>query len=148
MPRFEYDVFFSFASLNETLARPLYEKLTQSGLRVFWSDESLKERVGKAWYKQIEGALDSSRHLVLLWTPEAKASKFVELEYTSFHAEAIQEEDRLLVPVLPNGKGERTLPRFLRQLQCYSLDGNLKGLITNLGGHYEPLALENAPPQG
>ena len=144
MPHFDYDVFLSFASLNESQARPLYELLTGSGLRVFWSDETLKQRVGVSWYKVIEASLESSKHFVLLWSPEAKSSKFVELEYNAFHAETIQDESRLLIPVIVEGYGPRHLPLFLRHFQAYSLDGDFRELITRLGGRYEPLEVENA----
>ena len=144
MDRFDYDVFLSFASLNESLARPLYERLTGSGLRVFWSDETLKGRVGESWYKVIESSLESSKHFVLLWSPEAKKSKFVELEYKTFHSETIQDDNRLLIPVIVNGYSPSHLPLFLRQMQGYPLDGNLGDLITRLGGRYEPLEVENA----
>ena len=144
MGHFDYDVFLSFASLNESLARPLYERLTGSGLRVFWSDEVLKNKVGDSWYKVIESSLESSKHLLLLWSPEAKASKFVELEYKTFHSETIHEDDRLLIPVLVSEYGPQNLPLFLRQMQGYSLEDNLGELITRLGGRYEPLEIENA----
>ena len=105
MGHFDYDIFLSFASLNHRLARPLFDQLARSGLRVFWSDETLKAHVGRAWYKEIERSLEASRHMVLLWTDEAEQSDFVELEYTTFHAEMVGDEDRLLAPVLGRGKG-------------------------------------------
>lgn len=141
---FEYDVFLSFASLNEAFARPLWEQLHQSGLRVFWSDEVLKKKVGRSWYSTIEDSLERSRHLVLLWSPEAKKSKFVKREYTTFDSECFEPPSRLLVPVLIPGHSVKSLPLFLRQLQSFSLDDGVGELIRMLGGRYRPLEVENA----
>ena len=112
MSRFKFDVFLSFASLNEQLARPLYEELKRSGLNVFWSDETLRARRGGNWHKIIEESLETSRHMVLLWTPEAKKSKYVELEYRTFHSEKVHDDNRLLIPVLSDGSEVRSLPAF------------------------------------
>ena len=98
MAHFDYDVFLSFASLNEGLARPLWEQLSHSGLRVFWSDETLKKNVGESWYSVISKSLKSSKHLVLLWSEEAEQSKFVELEYSRFHAATISDSKRFSHP--------------------------------------------------
>ena len=144
MSHFDYDVFLSFASLNESLARPLYERLTGSGLRVFWSDETLKKRVGQSWFRVIEESLESSKHMVLLWSEAAQQSKFVQMEYETFRSETIQEDERLLIPLHINGYGPEHMPLFMRHLQCYSLEGDLKELISNLGGRYEPLEIQNA----
>ena len=143
MSSYDYDVFLSFASLNASMAKTLYNQLTRSGLRVFWSDEVLKKRVGKSWIQEIEKALKASTHLVLLWTDEAEESYWVNLEYNGFHIESMDSSERLLVPVLGTGKEADSLPLFLRQLQTYPFNGDLEHLITSLGGHYVPLEQEN-----
>ena len=140
MPHFDFDIFFSFASLDKAEARPLYEQLTASGLRVFWSDESLQESIGESWYNEIAEALQSSRHFVLLWTEASAKSKFVELEYSRFHASTIQEQDRYLVPVLGRGVHPGTLPFLLGNFQCFSLEKDLSTLVEKLGGNVEGYA--------
>ena len=144
MGDFDYDVFLSFASLNENLARPLYERLTGSGLRVFWSDETLKQNVGESWFDVIQKSLESSKHMVLLWTQEANQSKFVKLEYESFIRESIDDEGRRLIPLIQHGYGTETMPLFLRGYQGYEVNGNLKEVIYGLGGRYQPLEAEVA----
>ena len=144
MPHFDYDVFLSFASLNENLARPLYERLTGSGLRVFWSDETLKQNVGESWFGVIQKSLESSKHFVLLWSPEAEQSKFVKLEYESFIRESINDDGRRLIPLVVNGYGTDTMPLFLRGYQGYDINGDLKDVISNLGGRFQPLEAEIA----
>jgi len=143
MPRFEFDVFLSFASLNESMARILYNQLTRSGLKVFWSDETLKRRVGKSWLKEIEKSLEASKHMVLLWTNDAKQSHWVEDEYTAFYSEIQGKKERLLVPVMGEGMQNKSLPLFLRKLQTYPMNGSSEVLITSLGGHYISLEQEN-----
>ena len=39
---FDYDVFLSFSASDEGLVRPVWQELCLSGLRVFWSDATLK----------------------------------------------------------------------------------------------------------
>ena len=101
MGHFDFDIFFSFASLDKAEARPLYEQLTASGLRVFWSDESLQESIGESWYNEIAEALQSSRHFVLLWTEASAKSKFCGVGV--FAVSCLNDpgkKDRYLVPVL------------------------------------------------
>ena len=66
---FDYDVFLSFASSDEEFARPIWQELCLSGLRVFWSDASLKQRLGEAWYESIQSSLVRSRHLIVIASP-------------------------------------------------------------------------------
>ena len=40
---FEYDVFVSFSSADEQLVKPIWQELCSNGLRVFWSDSTLKK---------------------------------------------------------------------------------------------------------
>ena len=44
---FEYDVFLSFASADKELVKPIWQEMSSSGLRVFWSDETLKQNIGQ-----------------------------------------------------------------------------------------------------
>ena len=140
MPHFDFDIFLSFSSRDEAEARPLYEQLTASGLRVFWSDESLEGSIGESWYNEIGESLQSSRHLVLLWTAAAAKSKFVELEYSRFHSATIQERGRFLVPLLGRGVSPATLPFLLGNIQCFSIEEDLTPLIKRLGGKVDGYA--------
>ena len=146
MEPFRYDVFLSFSSQNEALARPLWERLSQCGLRVFWSDALLKKKVGDSWYGVIQDALVSSKHFILLWSPEAEQSRFVKIEYETFDGKFAHPPARKLAPVLLPGTSPDSMPLLLQRLQHFSLtnDEDLGHLIESLGGRYEPLAQENA----
>jgi len=81
---FNYDVFLSFSSKDEEAAKPVWQELSLSGLRVFWSDETLKRNVGQSFFEVAQEALMSSRHLVLLMSANAAESEWVKLEYQTF----------------------------------------------------------------
>jgi len=81
---FEYDIFLSFSGKNESEAKLIWQELSSSGLRVFWSDEILKQNVGQSFFDVIQKALMASRHFVLLWTADSINSYWVKLEYEAF----------------------------------------------------------------
>src|SRR5207302_2508097 len=58
--------------------RRLYELLTSQGLRVFFDEESV--RPGQNIVAAIEGALERSRHVVLVLSPASLSSRWVALE--------------------------------------------------------------------
>jgi hypothetical protein len=78
--KYEYDVFLSFAGADEELVKPLWQQLSMSGLRVFWSDEIMKQNVGKSFFEVIQNALEKSRHFVLFCTDYAMQSGWVKVE--------------------------------------------------------------------
>jgi hypothetical protein len=133
---FDYDVFLSFASDDEELARPIWQDLSVSGLRVFWSDVSLKNTLGSSWVDVIEQSLQRSRHLLLLITPAAMASKWVKREYTAFHNHCYRPDTRRLIPLIAPNYRASDLPLFLRELQADRLSdpGSVKRVIQMLGG--------------
>lgn len=137
---FEYDVFLSFSSRDEGIARPLWEQLSKCGLRVFWSDETLRRKAGQDWYDLLEQALANSRHMVLIWSDAAAASRFVKKEYRSFDSNFSSASHRLLIPVLVPGQTFDTLPLFLKGRQIFSMDEEKDiGLLAEcLGGQYTP----------
>src|SRR4051794_18716345 len=119
---FEYDVFISFASDDQDAVRPLWHELTQSGLRVFWSDSSLRERAGSSWFEIIQDSLNRSRHLLVVFTPAALASNWVKREYVAFFNHCYQPPGRLLIPVLGNDCQVTHLPLFLREVEACRLE--------------------------
>ena len=133
---FEYDVFISFASADQELVHPLWQDLTASGLRVFWSDSLLRDRVGTSWFDVIQQSLERSRHLLLVCTPSALGSSWVKREYGGFLSYCYRPPDRVLVPVLAAGSEVADLPLFLRELECGRLDDPalLRRLVRVFGG--------------
>jgi hypothetical protein len=135
-PSFDYDVFISFANEDQEIVRPLWQDLTASGLRVFWSDSTLRERVGSSWFEVIEKSLDQSRHLLLICTSTSLNSKWVRREYVAFLNHCHRPPSRLLVPALAPSVHPKDLPLFLRELEACSFveEGFVNRLVRTFGG--------------
>jgi len=117
---FEYDIFLCFSSRNKPEAKSLWQKLSSCGLRVFWSDETLKQNVGESFFGVIEKALMASKHFVLLCTAEAMQSRWVRLEYESFfsHCHILEPQTRRLIIFHGKNFDSVEIPLFLKNIQC------------------------------
>ena len=71
------DVFISYASENRETAQRVAAGLEASGISVWW-DRHIQ--VGSEWDKTIEEALNSAKCVVVLWTAQAKRSRWVRAE--------------------------------------------------------------------
>ena len=71
------DIFISYSRKNSKTADALRVLLEAEGWSVWWDPEI---RVGKPWLPELEKALDQSRAIIVLWTPESVASKWVRKE--------------------------------------------------------------------
>jgi hypothetical protein len=133
---FEYDVFLSFSVVDEEAVRSIWQQLTLSGLRVFWSDSSLRERAGSSWFEVIQDALSRSRHLILVCTQASLASKWVRREYVAFFNHQYSPPTRLFIPVLGAGVHIADLPLFLKEIEAVPMSESdaLQRLIRVLGG--------------
>jgi hypothetical protein len=133
---FDYDVFLSFASADEEIVRPVWQKLCFSGLRVFWSDATLKQNLGESWSTTIETALERSRHFLLMASHSAVSSNWVQREYSAFYNHCYQPGIRRLIPIAIRDFKVAQLPLFLRDLQSVRLDDAncLERIIELLGG--------------
>jgi ferredoxin len=130
---FEYDVFLSFASSDEEFVKPIWQELSLSGLRVFWSDESLKKDIGQSFFTTIQDALTHSRHFILICTSSSMGSNWVREEYETFFSQCYIPSGRERRLVLFSGKNfdRSTLPTLLKNIQfCDSV----KEIITTIGG--------------
>jgi uncharacterized phage infection (PIP) family protein YhgE len=116
---FEYDIFLSFSSKDETEAKRIWQKLRSSGLRIFWSDETLKQSVGQSFFDVIQKALIHSKHFVLLWTTNAKTSNWVKLEYETFFQKCYMTDNVNRRLIIFRGKDfhQTELPPFLSSIQ-------------------------------
>lgn len=133
---FEYDVFISFSSADEEIVKPIWQELCSNGLRVFWSDSSLKKEVGNSWFDVIEKALERSRHMILVCSDNAISSKWVQREYRAFFDYCYSPNLRRLIPLLTREFSPNNLPLFLRQLQVGKINDPrfIQEIIPILGG--------------
>ncbi len=141
---FDYDVFLSFSSKDEEVVKPVWQELSHSGLRVFWSDETLKQNVGQSFFEMIQESLINSRHFLLLMSANAAESEWVKLEYATFFNKCFlraKGERRLIVHPI-DGYDIARLPPFLKNLQ---IARSVKAIIPLLGGvDIQALRKENA----
>lgn len=133
---FEYDVFISFAAADERLVRPVWQELSLAGVRVFWSDAVLRDRVGASWFDIIQSSLSRSRHLLLVCTNASLTSEWVKREYVAFYNHCYSASSRRLVPLLHGDCSITDLPLFLRELEaCRANDPDtMKRLVRLFGG--------------
>lgn len=134
--QFEYDVFLSFSSADEEIVRPVWQELCSNGLRVFWSDSTLKKEVGNSWFDVIEKSLERSKHMLLVCSENSVESKWVQREYRAFLEHCYSPGKRRLIPVLTRDFKAGSLPIFLREFQVGKLDDPnfIQQMIPLLGG--------------
>ena len=84
--KFEYDAFLSYSSKDEIRARAIWQNLTQSGLCVFWADQSLREKLGGSYVTAIQKALEKSKSFILYATENSIISEWVRTECETFYA--------------------------------------------------------------
>lgn len=133
---FEYDVFISFSSADEEIVKPIWQELCSNGLRVFWSDSTLKREVGNSWFEVIEKSLERSKHMLLVCSNNSMDSKWVKREYRAFFDYCYSPSSRRLIPLLTRDFPPKNLPIFLRELQVGRIsDSNfIQEIIPILGG--------------
>jgi hypothetical protein len=83
-PSDAYDLFISHASPDKPWVRTLTRELQSLGLRVYLDEAEI--RPATDFVLSLDHALGKSRFLVLVLTPRALASQWVEKEWTSFFA--------------------------------------------------------------
>ena len=78
-------VFISARSEDYQYAEPIYRFLRSQGLTVFFSQESLPELASSDYRKQIDDALDSAQHMIVVTSSRANVtSSWVEAEWGLF----------------------------------------------------------------
>lgn len=142
---FEYDVFLSFSSADEEVVRPIWQELCSNGLRVFWSDATLKKEVGNSWFEIIEKSIERSKHMLLICSENSMNSKWVQREFRAFYDYCYTQNSRRLIPLLTHEFKPSNLPLFLRQLQVGKINDPqfIEEIIPILGGtNIEKLQIE------
>ena len=114
---FEYDVFLSFSSVDEEVVKPIWQEMCLSGLRVFWSDATLKRNLGESWFETIQSSLERSRNFILISSSSSMSSEWVRREYVAFYNHCYKPGIRRLIPILISDYKVSQLPLFLRELE-------------------------------
>lgn len=104
-----YDAFLSYARADDkTFVRDLYERLTNTGFRIWWDAQHMPNR-GETFYREIQHAIDASARLIAVVGPGAVASRYVRAEWD--YAQLVA---KVVVPVLRKGE-EGDIPAELRR---------------------------------
>lgn len=84
----EYDVFLSYKSEDEILAKKVYDYLAQSGKEVFFAQETLPQLGESEYEEMIFEAIDRSRHMILIGSnPDYLKTSWVKDEWSTFNNE-------------------------------------------------------------
>ena len=118
---FGYDIFLSFSSEDILIARSVYQQLTKHKLKVFWSDDTLKNELGSSWFDKIEESVESSQHMVILITKNSLESVWVLREYKAFLHSCYIENKRRLIPLLYKDVSINDMPLFMREFQTFNM---------------------------
>jgi len=86
-----HDIFISYSHDDVAIARTFAEAFEREGFSVWWDDGL---RTGQAWDETIEAALRGAKAVVVLWSVQAVASRWVRAEAT------IADRKGTLVPVM------------------------------------------------
>lgn len=118
--RFQYDIFFSYSQQDRDFVRTLASILRDKGFRTAEDISSEPDAMEKA--------LSASRHLVFVAGQELSRAQHIEakvfLDATFDHSSAlsnvseVEEEKRLIVPIIRTGGTSDHLPAFMRSIQC------------------------------
>ncbi len=131
-----YDVFISYkdSDLENGIKRTkdsyeayeIYTQLQKKGYRVFFSRESLKDKVGELKYEPyIFNALNTAKIMLVYGTnPEYISSTWIKNEWLRFYKliKVKQKQDNSLV-VIYKGFNPAVLPRPLNTMQCMDAQG-------------------------
>lgn len=113
MADFKFEIFISYSNRDDAWGRKLYHSLVAKGIApdaIFIDKEYLKP--GVAWKPTMSNAVLNARHLIALWSNNARASDWVSDELSKF-TQVID----------PEGKGR---PREDRKLIFIPLEGENK----------------------
>jgi hypothetical protein len=99
-----YDAFISYSAKDKDWADKLEADLTKRGLSIF--RDTTRVKAGIDWDKALQGALRDSRHLIVLWSDNARDSNWVQSEIIYFDRDRETDDNRLLVFVNLQGRYE------------------------------------------
>lgn len=114
-PRCPHDIFISYSRKDETIMRRICEALAAHQL-TYWVDANDLKPGTRSWRKAVEQAIENAGCLVVLLSPDAKASKWIEaeLDYADSHG-------KMVFPVLIRGNRATSAPLGVSTAQMVDL---------------------------
>lgn len=120
-----HDVFLSYSRKDVDMMRRIRTALLNSGLTV-WTDEGIKAGT-ELWINSIETAIEQSNCLLVLLSPDAKASNWVkkELRYANI-------QDKKIFSLMVRGDSKSSIPFEIIGSQFVDIRTNLEFLSQKL----------------
>ncbi len=122
-------VFLSYANADRDVVRQVADGLSNSGLRVWFDESSLKP--GADWVREIERALDSADFIIFFISQHSVQAGWAQKELQiALHRQVSGEQGAVLLPILL----ERVdVPPLLRDIQWLDMtDGNVDRAVNQL----------------
>lgn len=125
-----YDVFICYKETDNNgkrtedsvIAYDLYKRLTNEGLRVFFSKISLMDKIGYSFEPYIYSALNTAKYMFVVSTsPEYLNSVWVKNEWIRFLNATKTNPKKYIIPCLKNFQSD-DLPTELKGIQYLDLD--------------------------
>jgi hypothetical protein len=127
------EIFLSYSRANEEFMHRLNRDLIKAGFSV-WVDQTGLERGSPGWKAKIQKEIERARCLVVVLSPEAKGSRWVEREIS--YAEAF---DRPILAVLAKGNKRTAVPLDLMDTDWFDArrrySRTLAELVDTIQGH-------------
>lgn len=157
-----YDVFISFKAEDEgqrtrdsVIAQEIYDRLTERGIRTFYSRVTLQDKSGTEYEPYIFAALQSARLLLLVATsPEHANAVWVKNEWSRYLDLMTQDREKHLLPVYEGMERDAFPPQIpVREALDYAQDGALAEVVqgvltlTGLGTVVDARDTRSAIPQ-
>jgi hypothetical protein len=110
LPKRTHDIFLSYSRKDARTMRRLHADLTAAGFTI-WTDDDLTPGT-PSWMTSVEAAIQAAGCLVVILTPDAKKSTWVERELTRASAYGIP-----VFPLLARGDERSSVPLLLSSHQ-------------------------------
>jgi len=137
----KHHVFLSYSRKDTDIMHRVCDDLRAAGLTV-WTDEGIEPGT-PSWRKAIENAIENSDCLVVLLSPESKASEWIERELDYAHTCGVT-----AFPVLARGDERNAVPLELITVQHADIrtdyPSGIEQLVTAIQKH---IRLENQAPR-
>jgi hypothetical protein len=128
-----YDVFISHKSQDYKIAKSLYDFLIEKNFRVFLSEESLPALGSADFMKNIDDAMENSKHMILICSKlEFVHSTWVEAEWRIFINEIRSGRKKgNFLTIVDKGISPQELPISLRYYEVMFLDNETFSRLPN-----------------
>ena len=113
-----YHVFLSYSRKDKTISEQVCKALRNSNLKVWIDTDELKPGTA-SWKKEVQKAIEQAGCIVVLLSPDAKGSKWVEAELD--YAET---QEKIIIPLLISGKKSTSVPFGFTVSHLIDISGN------------------------